>query len=128
MQTQSSVEIDRPIDEVFEYTNKNVAQWSMSVVEDNVIESKNDGGIGTTFQCITEEKGRRMEFHGLVTKYEPPTRSAVRLNGQHFDIEAEYIFEDLGGRTRLTQNAAVMGKGFTKVMFVLFGWLMKKSG
>lgn len=38
MKQQAGVEIERPIDEVFEYTNKRVAEWSLTVVEDEVIE------------------------------------------------------------------------------------------
>ena len=40
MQTSGSVEIDKPIEVVFEYTNNNVAEWSTIVVEDEVIEKK----------------------------------------------------------------------------------------
>ena len=126
MHTTASIEIDRPIDEVFTYTNEKVAEWSLTVVEDTLIEEKD--GVGTTFLCVTEEKGRRMEFQGLVTVWEPPTRSAITLTGKMFDIDAEYRFEDLGGRTRVTQESTVYGKGFVKVMFFLFGWLMKKQG
>ena len=38
MKQQGSVEIYRPIDEVFEYTNNHVAEWSFAIVEDEVIE------------------------------------------------------------------------------------------
>ena len=44
-------------------------------VEDEVIEDKN--GVGTTFRCVTEERGRRMVFQGVVTLWEPPTKSAI---------------------------------------------------
>ena len=68
-----------------------------------------------------------MEFEGLVTRHESPTAHAVLMKGNHFDIEAEYLFEDLDGRTRVTQWSKVHGKGFVKVIFFLFGWLMKKT-
>ena len=68
-----------------------------------------------------------MEFEGLVTRHESPTAHAVLMKGNQFDVEAEYLFEDLGGRTRVTQRSTVHGKGFVKVIFFLFGWLMKKS-
>ena len=126
MHSLGSIEIDRPIDEVFTYTNEKVAEWSLTVVEDEVIEDKN--GVGTTFLCVTEENGRRMEFQGIVTLWEPPTRSAIKLTGKVFDIEAEYRFEDLNGRTRVTQESTVSGKGFVKIMFFLFGWFMNKQG
>ncbi len=70
-----------------------------------------------------------MEFAGEVTHYERPTASTVVAVGEAFDIEAAYTFELLGeGRTRVTQVSEVTPKGFTKVFFFLFGWLMKKGG
>ena len=44
-------------------------------------------------------------------------------------MEAAYTFESLGeGHARVTQNSDVTPKGFLKVFFFLFGWLMKKGG
>ncbi|MCG6157515.1 SRPBCC family protein [Rubinisphaera margarita] len=126
MHSQASVEIDRPIDEVFTYTNEHVAEWSLTVVENEVIEDNN--GVGTEFRCVTEDRGHRMVFHGIITAWEPPNRSAISLTGKSFDIAAEYRFEDLDGRTRVTQESWVRGKGFAKVMFLLFGWLMNRQG
>ncbi|NNJ26093.1 hypothetical protein LzC2_21720 [Planctomycetes bacterium LzC2] len=126
MHSLASVEIDRPIGEVFTYTDEKVAEWSLTVVENEVVEEKN--GVGTTFRCVTEERGRRMEFQGVVTLWEPPAKSAIRLTGKSFDIEAEYRFEDLNGRTRVTQESTVRGKGFVKVVFLLFGRFMNKQG
>ncbi len=126
MQTTMSVEIDRPINEVFDYTIHNVSEWSTIVVKDEVIDEKPEG-VGTTFRVTTEEKGRRLEFEGVVTRHEPPTAHAILMKGDQFDIKAEYLFEDLGGRTRVTQRSEVFGKGFVKVMFFVFGWMMMKS-
>ena len=127
MKQQGSVEIYRPIDEVFEYTNNHVAEWSFAIVEDEVIEEKPEG-VGSTFRCVAEDHGRRMEFQGVVTRHEPPNVSAIHLTGQAFDIDVEYLFEDLGGRTRVTQHSTVTPKGVLKVIIFLFGWMMKKSG
>jgi len=126
MQTTMSVDIDRPINEVFEYTIKNVVEWSTIVVKDEVIEEKPEG-VGSTFRITTEEHGRKMEFEGIVTRHAPPTAHGIFMKGPQFDIEAEYRFEDLGGRTRVTQHSTVHGKGFIKVIFALCGWLMKGS-
>ncbi len=124
---RASIEIDRPIDEVFEYTNHNVPKWSLTVVSDEVIEQTPEE-VGTTFLCVTENQGQRMEFQGTVTHYEPPKFSAVELVGAQFDIEARYAFEDLGGRTRVTQVSSVKPKTLAfKIIFGCFGWLMKKS-
>ena len=126
MQNEASVEIDRPIDDVFELTNNHVGEWSIIVVEDEVI-NENPKGIGTTFRTVTEENGKRMEFLGKVTRWDPPNVSAIHLTGKMFDIDAEYTFENLSGRTRVTQNSVVTGKGFFKMVLLLFGWMMKKS-
>ncbi len=126
MRTEASVEVDRPIGEVFDYTNNHVADWSLTVIENEVLEEK-PGGVGTTFRTLTEDHGRRMEFQGVVTRHEPPTASAVNLKGPSFDIDAEYFFEDLAGRTRVTQRSIVHGKGFFKLMLGLCGWMMKSS-
>lgn len=80
-------------------------------MKDEVIDEKPEG-VGSTFRVTTEEKGRRMEFEGLVTRHEPPTAHAVFMTGSQFDIEAQYLFEDLGGRTRVTRRSEVHGKGF----------------
>ena len=126
MKQQASVEIERPIEEVFEYTINHVAQWSLTVVEDTPIEQKPEG-VGSTFRCVTEDRGRRMEFQGIVTRHEPPGASAVHLEGKQFNIDAEYLFEDLGNTTRVTLQSDVAFKGLMKVFFFLFGWMMKKG-
>lgn len=126
MQNQATVEINRPIEEVFRLTNDHVADWSIVVVENEILEQKPEG-VGTTFRTVTEDHGRRMEFQGVVTRYAPPHASAIRMTGDAFDIQAEYAFEDLGGRTRVTQTSTVTGKGFFRVFLFLCGWLMKKS-
>ncbi|TWT51772.1 SRPBCC family protein [Allorhodopirellula solitaria] len=126
MHSLASIEIDRPIREVFAYTNEKVPEWSLTVVEDEVIEDRK--GVGTTFRCVTEEKEHRMSFEGVITLWEPPTKSAVTLTGKNFDINAVYLFEDLNGRTRVTQESTVIGKGFVRIIFFVFGRLMSKQG
>lgn len=125
MNSECSIVIDRPIEEVFDYTNDHVAEWSLVAVENEVVEDK--GGVGTRLHMVTEERGKRMDFDGVVTRYDRPTASAVEMTGRYFDIAAEYTFEDLGGSTRVTQRSTAEGKGIMKAMFFLFGWMMKKS-
>jgi hypothetical protein len=126
MRTESSIEIDRPIDDVFRLTNEHVAEWSIIVVEDEVIEEKPQG-VGTTFRTVTEEHGERMVFQGVITRHDPPHVNAIELKGDKFDIEAEYTFEDLSDKTRVTQKSKVTGKGFFKLFLFCCGWMMNKS-
>ncbi len=127
MRTELSIDIDRPIDEVFPLTTEHVTEWSITCVEDEVIEEK-PGGVGTTFRLVTEERGRKMEFHGTVTEHDAPRRSRVALVGSAFDLDVLYTFEDLGGRTRVTQASEIRGKGLFRIMLALMGWMMKRAG
>ena len=126
MQHVATIVIDRRIDEVFRLTTDQVAAWSLVVVKDEVLEEKPEG-VGTTFHTITEEHGKQMEFDGVVTRCDPPHVHAVHMTGTMFDIDSEFLFEDLSGKTRVTQKAAVTGKGLTWLILALFGWLMTKS-
>ncbi|MFG0334909.1 MAG: hypothetical protein ACF8TS_16255, partial [Maioricimonas sp. JB049] len=80
MQSEGSIVIDRPIEEVFHLTCDRVPEWSLVVVEEETLERTPDGA-GTRFRTVTEDHGRRMEFEGVVTRYEPPTLSAIQLTG-----------------------------------------------
>ena len=126
MKSHAAIEIDKPIDEVFPRTNEDVATWSLTCVEDELLEDKD--GVGTTFRIVTEERGRRMDFDGVVTKWEPPTLSGVYLTGKQFDIDVDYVFEDLGGRTRVSVSSVVTGKGLFKLMLAVMGVFFRKSG
>jgi hypothetical protein len=127
MQAEASVEIDRPIEEVFEFTNNHVVEWSITVVEDEVIDETPER-VGTTFRCVTLGHGKRMVFQGTVTHWEPPRLSAIQLIGDAFDIEAAYFFEATPDGTKVTQKSVIKPKGFTKVLFFLLGWMMGKAG
>lgn len=129
MQQQASIEIERPIHEVFEYTNNNVAEWSLTVIENTRVGATLDNDVGSTFHCVTQDHGCKMEFAGTVTKWEPPTLSAIHLLGKQFDIDVLYTFENEGERTRVTQVSVVHAKTlFTKAMFFFVGLFASKSG
>lgn len=126
MQSEASVEINLPIEDVFEFTNDHVVEWSLTVVEDTVINETPDR-VGTPFKCVTESRGKRLEFRGEVTRWERPHASAINLIGDSFDIEAAYFFETTDGGTRVTQKAVISPKGLLRIPFFLFGWMMGKA-
>lgn len=129
MKAEASVDISRPIEEVFEFTNEHVVEWSITVVEDTVIE-ETPGQVGTTFKCVTKSEGRLMEFHGTVTRWEPPKLSAIELVGGAFDIHAEYTFDEIPDGTRVTQKSVISPHGIMKIVFAcmsVVGWLTGRS-
>ena len=95
-------------------------------VEDTVINETPDR-VGTTFKCVTESRGKRLDFQGEVTRWKRPHVSAINLVGDSFDIEAAYFFETTPDGTRVTQKAVISPKGFLKVVFFLCGWMMGQA-
>ena len=126
MQTERTIEIDAPIEHVFDVATQRVGEWSTVVVEDKWSGGKTEG-VGAEFEVVTEDRGKRMDFQGVVTQWNPPHGSESDMFGKYFDIHVKNELEDLGGRTRLTQISSVNGKGFFKIMFALTGWMMRKS-
>jgi len=51
----------------------------------------------------------------------------MHLTGDLFDLETVYTFQDLGGRTRVTQTCGVTGRGLVRFLMLLMGWRMKLS-
>ena len=99
------------------------------MTEDEPLEPGQPLKVGSHFLCVTEENGKSMEFKGVVTEHNEPKLHTVEMTGQMFDIEARYVFEELGPKsTRLTQHSDVRGKGFVKLIFLLVGWMMYKQG
>ena len=127
MKSTATVEINKPIGEVYDFTIKHVPEWSTIVVEDEPLEGGDDS-VGSTFRCVTEERGKKMEFHGTVTESDPPKKHRSTLVGDMFDIDVTYLFEETSTGTKVTQNSDVAPKGFSKIIFFLVGWMMKKSG
>lgn len=126
MHTHGSIVIERPIDEVYWLTVDHVPEWSIIVAEDVPV-LQTPEVIGSTFRVVTIDRGQRMEFDGVVTRFDPPRLHAVKMTSPMFDIDAEYTFEDIEGHTRVTQDSRVYPKGMLKVFFGLFGWLMRKG-
>jgi len=69
-----------------------------------------------------------MQFEGEVTRHCPPTSHSVTMKGKQFNMQVDYTFEALDGCTRVTQIARIQPKGGMRVLFFLFGWMMKRSG
>lgn len=106
--------------------HENVTSWSNYVVEREMID-ENPEGVGTRFRTVTEDRGQRMEYQGVITAFEAPYTLAIRLHGQLLDIEAAYALENLGYRTKVTQFSKVTGKGLTQLFFLFFGWMISQA-
>ena len=127
MKTTGHIDIDKPIAEVFTYTTENPEEWGSIIVSDEIINETPDI-VGTTFRTVTEEHGKQLTFEGTITANDPPNSHSSELVGKQFDIDITQTFEALDdNRTRFTQISEVHPKGFLKIVFALFGWMMNKS-
>ena len=128
MKNRYSIEVEAPPQRVFYWldSNERIMKWLPNIVENedlNITENR----VGSTFRQVYVENGRRMEMHGVVTAYEPNRRLACDIKGDAFDLQVDYRLEDLGGRTKLTQDSEVRFKGLFKIIGFLMAPLVKKA-
>jgi uncharacterized protein YndB with AHSA1/START domain len=115
MDFTNTVTIDRPAHDVFRFVAnlENVPKWNYAIVETR---KTSDGpvGIGTTYRQIRSLPTRSEETL-QVTELEPDRRFAVQGDLGPFVGTLTYEFEDVNGRTRLTNRADLEGRGLMKL-------------
>ena len=128
MKNTYSLEIDATPEQVFLWLddNERLMKWLPNIVENENLEVTDDN-VGSTFRQVYLEKGRRMEMHGTVTAYERNRRLACEITGDAFDLDVDYLLEDVDGRTKLTQYSEVHMKGFFRIVGFLMGPIIKKT-
>ncbi|ROQ94778.1 polyketide cyclase/dehydrase/lipid transport protein [Streptomyces sp. 2132.2] len=118
-QFESTVEIDRPVGEVFAYLadGRNDPQFSPRVQE---ISRTPDAptGVGTVFRSTVKDAGMKTGREFRITGFEP--EKLIRWTEQSKNLvtaEGGYDFEALpGGRTRVHIFNALEGHGFGKLL------------
>lgn len=126
MRVEESVEISRPVEEVFAYVAnpENLPEWSGIVLE---VHKETQGQLqeGGRFTVGAKFLGRRFETPFEVSAHEPPRRHSDKSTGGPFPQEYTYTFEETaGGGTRFTQVAEGEPGGF----FKLVGPLLEMAG
>ena len=122
MKSNYSIDIDAAPATVFKwiYDTEHNRQWLPNLVEATVVHTA-PGNVGNRFHQVYVENGRRMEMDGVVTAYEQDRYLACEISGP-FQLKVTYRLENIGGRTRVTQNSEVRFKG---VLMKLIGALIK---
>ena len=128
MKSSYSIDIEAKPEHVFHWMDdaQRVMQWVPNLIENEDLQITPEK-VGSTFRQVYLENGRRMEMFGVVTAHEPNRRIRVEITGTSFDLDVDYRLDDLGGRTRVTQDTEVSFKGFLKVIGVIMMPLLKKS-
>ena len=126
MRSEESVEIGRPLGEVFAYVAnpENLPEWTNMVLD---VRKDAEGQLqeGDRFSVVAKFLGRRFETPFEVSVHEPPRQHSDRSTGGPFEQEYIYTFEQTaGGKTRLTHVVEAEPGGF----FKLVGPLLERAG
>src|SRR5262245_27248888 len=104
--THVTVQIDRPIEEVFDFVADpaNFPQWAGALVKESRLTSDGPVGVGTTFRQVNVLMGRRFVSEMRVVMYERPSRyEYVTTSGPiHFAGHYTFVPTEDGKGTRFT--------------------------
>lgn len=113
---RKSVFITRPPEEVFDYLAnfETTAEWDPGVVEAT---KTSDGPVqlGSTFDLVTNFRGRRVPVTYEVTRYEPFDRVVLVGTNQRFTGIDDIGVSAEGGGTKVSWNANFQMKGIAKL-------------
>ncbi len=112
MNFETSVRIERPVDEVFDYVSalQNLPRWNSAV---QAVRQTSSGthGVGATYSMVRELPGGRAENDLEVLAVRRPTEFDIRTTSGPTPFVYRYRFTDEGGTTlvELAGEAALGG-------------------
>jgi hypothetical protein len=115
MDFTNTVTIDRRAQEVFRFVSdlENVPKWNYAII---ATRKTSDGpvDVGTTYRQVRSAP-TRSEEQLRVTEFESGRSFAVQGDLGPFVGTLTYEFEDVDGRTRLTNTASLEARGLMKI-------------
>jgi uncharacterized membrane protein len=121
---ERSIVIDRPIDEVFEFTHDLAKSplWQSTLVELEVL-TEGPMRVGTRWREVRRFLGKRIETVIELTEYEPNTHSAIRMVSGPIPLSGTFALEPAGDATRFTVTGELDAHGFFKLAEPVFAGL-----
>lgn len=121
IQLATSMEIDRPVEAVFEYVTsvENNAEWEPRVVESPPADGEMD--VGTTWHPVVEGLVGESETTMECIAYDPPnefgyTTPAGMMGGRLKTAEAIYTFTRDGDGTRVDWSGTIELNGLIRLL------------
>lgn len=113
---QSSVVINRPVEEVFEFSNdpSNDTQWQTGVLESEIT-SEGELGVGTTARSVIQFLGKRIESTSEITEFEPNKKVSFKTTSGPIPFEGTTMYEPVEGGTKLSSDFEVEFGGVFKL-------------
>ena len=125
MRIEESVEINRPVVEVYEYVAnpENLPEWAGTAIETR---KDTPGPLlkGSTFTVVGKFLGRRFETPFEVTAHESPRLHSHKSTGGPLPQEWTLTFEEVAGGTRITEVVEGEPGNFCR----LAGPLLERAG
>ncbi|MEK7276284.1 MAG: SRPBCC family protein [Chloroflexota bacterium] len=121
---ESSITINRPIEEVFAFVSdmNNSAKYQSGIIEAKMT-SDGPVRVGTTYRYVSQIIGQKMETNGEVTAYEPPTLWSWKATKSPFPLQGGMALESVVGGTKVNNWVEAEPGGFFKLAE---GLLMKQ--
>jgi len=128
MKISCTIDINSTPEDVWYWigTPERALMWQASISKTEIVQATPDM-IGTTFRETVEENGRGVEMRGVVTGYRENGLLAMHLDSKYHCVDVEYRLEEIGNRTRLTQDATIRFKSFMEALSILIGPAFKKK-
>jgi hypothetical protein len=125
---EQSVEIDRPIEDVFAFmTNfENITSWEAGILEAGQV-TPGPLGPGARGRDVRKFMGKPTETVYEVIAYAPPHKFAVRSLSGPTPVEASYAFESVANGTRVLSVAELGIGGLMRIASPLLGRLINRQ-
>lgn len=125
---EASVDINRPIEEVFAYATDptKAPEWSSMILE-STLEGSGPIGVGSRFSVVAKVLGRRVDSTAEVTQYEPPRKCVVRAVSGPGQLEIERQLESIPEGTRYRSRLVGESGGLFKLADPIVGALLKRT-
>ena len=108
MRISESIEVDRPIEEVFPYVADllNTSEWDLNIAEARKL---TEGAVvlGSELELVAELRGKRMPFHYRIIELEGGSRFLAEGEGDKARSIDEALFERGNRGTRVTWKADI---------------------
>ncbi len=128
MKIETSVAINRPVEEVFAVLSdvENNPKWSSAFLEAKKT-SEGPIGVGTTWRVVQKALGQRIEGEVEVTEYEPNRKCAQKSKSGPIPAKIWQTFEPVEGGTRVSLVLEAEPGGFFKLAEPLLMSMLKRS-
>ena len=125
---ESSVVINRPVDEVFAFlaNPENEMLWNQSTQKSEQT-SEGPMGVGTTVNIVTRFLGQSIDSTWEVTEYEVNRRRGIKSTSGPMPFEFAQTFESVEGGTKLTGTGQIEAGGFFKLAEPVVGRMARRQ-